>query len=318
MLLIADTRSAGCRMRPAASSVLAGRRGRCRARQRVGVEAVTIGRRAHRRRDCVLVSGGWTPTVHLFCQARGKLALRRAAGGFRSRRPGRRHERRRRGQRHVRAVAPARRQRMRQAAARIRRRVRQHADETYGVAPAWPRPGARAAQWIDFQNDVTAKDIELAARENFVSVEHLKRYTTLGMATDQGKTSNMNGLAAMAAHHRPQHRRDRHHDLPAALRAGAVRGRCRAPARRALQSGAAAGAARTSIAPSAPCSANMAAGCGRPITAPATPTRRSSAKRGWRAAASRIFDGSPLGKIEVLGPDAGALVDYNSYNTMST
>ena len=71
-------------------------------------------------------------------------------------------------------------------------------DESYGVEPAWPRPGAKGRQWIDFQNDVTVKDIELAARENFRSVEHLKRYTTLGMATDQGKTSNMNGLAAMA------------------------------------------------------------------------------------------------------------------------
>lgn len=46
---------------------------------------------------------------------------------------------------------------------------------------------------------MTAKDVELAARENFISVEHLKRYTTLGMANDQGKTSNMNGLALMAA-----------------------------------------------------------------------------------------------------------------------
>ncbi len=53
--------------------------------------------------------------------------------------------------------------------------------------------------WLDQQNDVTVKDVKLAHQENFVSVEHLKRYTTLGMATDQGKTSNMGGLAAMAA-----------------------------------------------------------------------------------------------------------------------
>src|SRR5690606_22759913 len=72
-------------------------------------------------------------------------------------------------------------------------------DDTYRIEPAWPRPGSKARQWIDFQNDVTVKDVEIAARENFRSVEHLKRYTTLGMATDQGKTSNMNGLAAMAA-----------------------------------------------------------------------------------------------------------------------
>lgn len=52
--------------------------------------------------------------------------------------------------------------------------------------------------WIDFQNDVTLKDIELAAREGFESIEHIKRYTTTGMATDQGKTSNMNALTAAA------------------------------------------------------------------------------------------------------------------------
>jgi sarcosine oxidase subunit alpha len=52
--------------------------------------------------------------------------------------------------------------------------------------------------FVDFQNDVTAADIALAAREGFHSVEHLKRYTTLGMATDQGKMSNVNGLAIMA------------------------------------------------------------------------------------------------------------------------
>src|SRR6266481_5507943 len=48
-----------------------------------------------------------------------------------------------------------------------------------------------------FHNDVTDADIALAARENFTSVEHLKRYTTLGMGPDQGKTSNINGLALL-------------------------------------------------------------------------------------------------------------------------
>ena len=47
---------------------------------------------------------------------------------------------------------------------------------------------------VDFQNDVYVSDIELAVREGFRSIEHVKRYTTLGMATDQGKTSNLNGL----------------------------------------------------------------------------------------------------------------------------
>ncbi|PJE27479.1 sarcosine oxidase subunit alpha [Pseudooceanicola antarcticus] len=61
----------------------------------------------------------------------------------------------------------------------------------------WHVPGKGRA-WVDFQNDVTVKDIKLAHQENMRSVEHLKRWTTLGMATDQGKTSNVTALAVMA------------------------------------------------------------------------------------------------------------------------
>ena len=63
-----------------------------------------------------------------------------------------------------------------------------------------PLPAGRAAKkFVDLQHDVTTEDVRLAYREGFRSVEHLKRYTTLGMATDQGKTSSVNGLAIMAA-----------------------------------------------------------------------------------------------------------------------
>ena len=58
-------------------------------------------------------------------------------------------------------------------------------------------PGKGRA-WLDFQNDVTVKDVKQAARENFRSVEHMKRYTTQGMATDQGKNSNVAALAVLA------------------------------------------------------------------------------------------------------------------------
>ncbi len=57
----------------------------------------------------------------------------------------------------------------------------------------------RGKAFVDLQNDVTAEDVRLAVREGFGSVEHLKRYTTLGMATDQGRTSSVNGLALLAA-----------------------------------------------------------------------------------------------------------------------
>ena len=54
--------------------------------------------------------------------------------------------------------------------------------------------GQKPKRFIDFQNDVAVSDVELALREGFRSIEHVKRYTTLGMAGDQGKTSNLNGL----------------------------------------------------------------------------------------------------------------------------
>jgi sarcosine oxidase subunit alpha len=69
----------------------------------------------------------------------------------------------------------------------------------YGIAPFWRIEGLRKGKaFVDLQNDVTVHDIDLAYREGYRSVEHLKRYTTLGMGTDQGKTSNINALAIMA------------------------------------------------------------------------------------------------------------------------
>ena len=71
------------------------------------------------------------------------------------------------------------------------------------MLPVWIMPeranyALRSKAWLDYQNDVKVTDVELAAREGFESVEHTKRYTTLGMATDQGKLSNINGLAVLA------------------------------------------------------------------------------------------------------------------------
>ncbi|MEQ5870411.1 sarcosine oxidase subunit alpha family protein [Sagittula sp. NFXS13] len=76
------------------------------------------------------------------------------------------------------------------------------ADEV-ALEPVWLMPsgahyGLRLKAWLDFQNDVKVSDVQLAAREGYESVEHTKRYTTLGMATDQGKLSNINGLAILS------------------------------------------------------------------------------------------------------------------------
>jgi heterotetrameric sarcosine oxidase alpha subunit len=70
-------------------------------------------------------------------------------------------------------------------------------DAPYAISATWPKIKSRFA-FVDFQNDVTSKDIHQAHDEGYTNVEHLKRYTTLGMGTDQGKTSNINALAMMA------------------------------------------------------------------------------------------------------------------------
>jgi sarcosine oxidase subunit alpha len=71
------------------------------------------------------------------------------------------------------------------------------------MMPVWMMPAQadyllRAKMWLDPQNDVKVTDVQLAAKEGYASVEHTKRYTTLGMATDQGKLSNINGLAILS------------------------------------------------------------------------------------------------------------------------
>jgi sarcosine oxidase subunit alpha len=73
-----------------------------------------------------------------------------------------------------------------------------HADDAPTRQSAFFHVPGKGRAWVDLQNDVTVKDVQLAHQEGYVAVEHLKRYTTLGMATDQGKTANVLGLAAMA------------------------------------------------------------------------------------------------------------------------
>ncbi len=69
-----------------------------------------------------------------------------------------------------------------------------------GIQPLWRVRGSTSwsKQFVDFQNDTTVKDIELAAREGYRSIEHLKRYTLLGFGTDQGKLGNINGMAILS------------------------------------------------------------------------------------------------------------------------
>jgi sarcosine oxidase, subunit alpha len=161
------------------------------------------------RCNLVLMSGGQTPSVHLFSQSRGKLAWDESLSAFL---PAQAVERVRcagacRG---VFSLAAAVRDGARAGLAAARDAgLTVSASLAQAPAPessaaghlgALPQsPGVRLEKaFVDWQNDVTARDLALAAREGFRSIEHVKRYTTAGMATDQGKTSNMNALAIVA------------------------------------------------------------------------------------------------------------------------
>lgn len=172
--------------------------------------------------------------------------------------------------------------------------------------------------FVDMQNDVSSDDIALAARENFQSVEHLKRYTTLGMASDQGKTSNVNALAIMAGLTGrgiadTGTTRFRFPFVPVALGAFAERrhGELHRPLRRlvAHDRHVALGAIMEDYGWLRP-SAYLRAGESR---FQAEQREARSVREGVG-----IFDGSPLGKIEVRGPDAGRLLDFIYANAMST
>ena len=163
--------------------------------------------------DLLCVSGGWNPTAHLFSQSGGRLRFDAAHACFVP----------------AEAAQPARpagaangtfaldgclaegwaagadaaagaglRARGRAAKAPRATVTPEEASGAYGAVPAPGHPEGGPKHFVDVQNDVTAADIALAAREGYASVEHLKRYTTLGMGTDQGKTANVAGLAILA------------------------------------------------------------------------------------------------------------------------
>ena len=156
--------------------------------------------------DCIAVSGGWSPTFHLTSQKGGKPVWNAELSAFL---PGEPLE----PWHGAGAMAGAfglERAFATGSDAAARALADAGAGEGDAVQPAVdgdaidyaPLPlfevKVPGKAFVDLQHDVTADDVRLAHREGFVSVEHLKRYTTLGMATDQGKTSNVTGLAIMA------------------------------------------------------------------------------------------------------------------------
>ncbi len=197
-------------------------------------------------------------------------------------------------------------------------------EEEAPLAPVWLMPqGAgdkkRMKAWLDYQNDVKVSDVQLAAREGFESVEHAKRYTTLGMATDQGKLSNINGLAILSdALNQPIPQtgtttfRPPYTPISMASIAGEARDECFQPIRKTPMydwhdsNGAhwePVGQWRRPYTYQKPGESVSDA-----VTREINQTRNSLG----------LLDASTLGKIIVKGPDAGKFLDMLYTNMMST
>ncbi|HKP25361.1 MAG TPA: FAD-dependent oxidoreductase [Dongiaceae bacterium] len=272
------------------------------------VEAVRLSNGQRVLADLVAHSGGWTPSLHLYCHAKGRPQWDDAAGSYR---PGAAVS----GVDVVGAAAG-----IWDLDALLRHAAPDSAAHTETKVRQWTAPtplhaGSGKRVWIDLQNDVTADDIGLAVRENFAAVEHLKRYTTIGMGTDQGKTSNVNALAVLAAGtarkiadlgattFRPPF-------VPVSMAtvAGSERGQLQAPIRRL---------------PAESVHREEAAHFRDygSLLRPAWYGSHADAIAAECVAArtkAAVFDASSLGKIDVIGPRAAALLDFVYYTPMSS
>lgn len=297
---------------------------------RMGVDAITIERSSGPLQidaDCLAVSGGWNPTVHLTCHMNGRpqwndnlaafipvpgmipgMEVAGAAGGSFS------------TQSCLKSGAFRAREVLKSIGLEAENLEVPSADASpTQIHPLWTVPGKGRA-WLDFQNDVTVKDVTQAAAENFRSVEHMKRYTTQGMAPDQGKNSNVNALAVLAdatgraipetgtTTFRPPY-------TPVSIAAmGAyAQGEGFAPQRFTT-------------------SHNASVALGAPMIEVGLWYRPSyfpqNGETHWRDSCNRevnyvrqavgIADVSTLGKIDIQGSDAGAFLDFVYANTFST
>ncbi|MCX7646653.1 MAG: sarcosine oxidase subunit alpha family protein [Rhodobacteraceae bacterium] len=299
---------------------------------RLGLRSVTLrhsdGRRETIAADALGVSGGWNPNLQLTVHHRGRprwdeaiaafvpgpggppgLAAAGAAAGLMS----------------THGALASGRARALEALADLGIAARaadlpRAEDAPVSLRPVWHVAGARGRAWIDQQNDVTVKDIALAHAENFTGAEHLKRYTTLGMATDQGRTGNVIGLAVMAGltgrsiaetgttAARPPY-------TPVAI--GALAGRSRGKAFRPVR-----------LTPSHRWAEEQGAVFVEAGLWLRTQYIPRPGETHWRQSVDRevlatrasvgICDVSTLGKIDIQGADAGAFLDRVYANTFST
>ena len=275
--------------------------------------------------DCIASAGGWAPAVNLYSMAGGKLRWVDEAAMFvpDRRLPG------------IDSVGAC-------AGVFDTGRALEHADAVgRDAAPLAPAPiggvgyvpannspadAALAALgrapgkvFVDLQNDVTAADVALAARENYRSVEHLKRYTTMGMATDQGKTSNVNALVLMG-------------ELTQRSPSQVGTTKFRPPFKPVTLGALAAGRSGERYKPLKRMPGHAWHAAHGPLLEEfggwLRPAAYPRAGEPLVAAAERealhvrtqvgIFEASPLGKIELYGPDAASFLDLMYVGTMST
>jgi sarcosine oxidase subunit alpha len=297
---------------------------------RRGLEAVTVehsGGSRVIRTDCLAMSGGWNPTVHLTCHMNGRPVWDEGILSFVPKDgavPGMVVAGAARGVFSTAGCLADGVSRAREVLSALGLTVPEvempvAEDQPYRVEALWLVEG-KGRKWLDFQNDVTAKDVKLAAQENYRSVEHMKRYTTQGMATDQGKNSNVGALALLAdatgrgipetgtTTFRPPF-------VPVSIAAMGAGGQGAgfAPQRFTTSH-------EASLDRGAPM---IEAGLWyRPSYFPRT------GERTWRESCDRevrmvrnavgVVDVSTLGKIDVQGPDAGAFLDFVYTNVMSS
>ena len=277
--------------------------------------------------DCLLMSGGWNPLVNIACHQNARPTWREDIAAFVPQAgmvPGLHAAGSANGAFSTHAALREGADAAVMALDAMGRSAKapdlpQAEDAPYRLQPLWAVP-AKGRAWLDFANDVTVKDVKLAAQEGYTSVEHMKRYTTQGMAPDQGKNSNVSALAVLA---------------DATGRGIAETGTTtfRAPFTPVSIGAMGAGGQGAGFAPQRFMTSDQASrDRGAPMIEAGLWYRPSyfpkPGETTWRQSCDRevlmvrssvgVADVSTLGKIDIQGPDAARFLDFVYTNTFST